>query len=168
MPQGSSASPGWFVKVINEVIKDLERVAAYFDDVIVFDPDPASHVDNIRALFQRLRKHNLKLSPAKAKLGATNADFLGHTISSTGVSPNAGKATALTKMPMPANVKQLRSLLDGIGYFRKFIANMSIRLRPVNALLKQGVKFIFTPAMEAIIRELLHDLATPPILVYPD
>ena len=168
MPQGSSASPGWFVKVINEVIKDLERVAAYFDDVIVFDPDPASHVDNIRALFQRLRKHNLKLSPAKAKLGATNADFLGHAISSAGVSPYADTVAALTKIPMPTNVKQLRSLLGGIGYYRKVIANMFTLLRPVNALLKQGVKFIFTPAMEAIIQQLFHDLATPPILVNPD
>ena len=41
MPQGSSAAPGWSVKVINEVIKDLDRVAAYLDDVIVFDPEPA-------------------------------------------------------------------------------------------------------------------------------
>ena len=28
MPQGSIAPPGWFVKVIKEAIKDLERVAA--------------------------------------------------------------------------------------------------------------------------------------------
>ena len=27
MPQGSSASPGWFVKVMNEVVKGLEQVA---------------------------------------------------------------------------------------------------------------------------------------------
>ena len=63
MPQGSSASPGWFVKVINEVIKDLKQVAAYLDDVIVFDSDPIAHVQTIRSLFERLRKHNLKLSP---------------------------------------------------------------------------------------------------------
>ena len=44
MPQGSSASPGWFVKVINEVIKDLTQVAAYLGDVIVFDSDPIAHV----------------------------------------------------------------------------------------------------------------------------
>ena len=29
MPQGSSASPGWFVKIINEVTKGLKQVAAY-------------------------------------------------------------------------------------------------------------------------------------------
>ena len=44
MPQGSSASPEWFVKVTNEVIKDLKQVAAYLDDVIVFDFDPIAHV----------------------------------------------------------------------------------------------------------------------------
>ena len=32
---GSSAAPGWFVKVINGFIKDLATVAAYLDDVIV-------------------------------------------------------------------------------------------------------------------------------------
>ena len=48
MPQGSRASPGWFVKVINEVIEGLEQVAAYLDDVIVFDSDPTAHVDTMR------------------------------------------------------------------------------------------------------------------------
>ena len=64
MPQGSSASPGWFVKVTNEVIKDLEHASAYLEIVSVIDPDPTSHIDNIRALFERLRQHNLKFSPA--------------------------------------------------------------------------------------------------------
>ena len=45
--QGSSAPPSWFVKVIGEVIKGLKRVAAYLDDIIVFDPDPTDHVANI-------------------------------------------------------------------------------------------------------------------------
>ena len=124
IPQGSSTAPVWFVKVINEVIKGLDRVDAYLNDVIVFDPDPDTHVDNIRSLFERLRKHNLKLSPSKAKLGATDADFLGHTISSAGVSPNADMVAALTLMPMPATVKQLRSLLGGLGYYRKFRKNL--------------------------------------------
>ena len=102
MPQGSNAPPGWFVKVINEVIKDLDRVEAYLD-VIVYDPDPAAHVANISSLFERLRKHNLKLSSSKAKLGATDANFRVQTISSSGVSPIADKVDALTKMPMRKN-----------------------------------------------------------------
>ena len=111
MPQGSNAAPGWFVKVINEVIKGLERIAAYLDDIIVYDSDPAAHTANIRALFGRLRKHNLTLSPSIAKIDATKTDILEHTIPPDGVSPNADKVAALTKMPMPSNVKQTLSLI---------------------------------------------------------
>ena len=107
MPQGSSAAPGWFVKIINEVITGWQRVAAYLDDIIVFDPDPTDYVANIRALFGRLRKHHLKRSPSKAKIVATTADFLGHTISAGGYSPNSDKVAALTKLSMPTDKKQV-------------------------------------------------------------
>ena len=80
MPQGSSALPGWFVKVISEVIKGLEQAVANLYDVIVFDSDPTAHVKTMRALFDRLRKHNLKFPPSKARLSDTHADFLGHPI----------------------------------------------------------------------------------------
>ena len=53
----------------------MEQVAAYLDDVIVFESDPAAHVQTIRTLFERLRKHNLKSSPSKARLGARTLFF---------------------------------------------------------------------------------------------
>ena len=89
MPQGSSAAPGWFVKVVNEGIEGLANVTAYLDGVIIFDPGPAAHVLNIKELSKQLRKHNLKLSPSQAKSGDTDASFLGHTISPAGIRPNA-------------------------------------------------------------------------------
>ena len=80
----------------------LKRVAPYLHDVIVFDPDPepVSYVTNIRTFFECLRKRNPKRSPAKAKLAATDADFLGHNISSSGFSPNVEKATPSHKTYM--------------------------------------------------------------------
>ncbi|CAB1097394.1 unnamed protein product [Ectocarpus sp. CCAP 1310/34] len=108
MPQGSAAAPGWFFKVVNEVIKNLRGVASYLADLIVFDATPAAHVATIRSLFERLRTHSLKLTPPKATIGATEAEFLGHTISPDGVRPNGDKVIALTKMPMPKDTKQLR------------------------------------------------------------
>ena len=168
MPQGSSASPGWFVKVINEVIKGLKRFTEYLDDTIVFDPDPTDHVAHIRALFGRPRKHHLNIPPSKAKTGAPTADFLGHIISGGGYGPNADKVAALTRMPMPTDKKQVRSLLGGINYYSKFLPNLSRRLRPVEALLKQGATFDFPSAMEVTIRAIFHELTEPPILVYHD
>ena len=101
-------------------------------------------------------------------MGATDANFLGHSIFPAGLRPNAEKVSALINMPMPTDVKQVRTLMGGINYYRNFLPDLSKRLRPINSLLRKGVKFVFTPAMEKLVREILTELATPPILVFPN
>ncbi|CAB1111208.1 unnamed protein product [Ectocarpus sp. CCAP 1310/34] len=168
MPQGANASPSWFVKVINRVVHGLERVLAYLDDVICFDEEPLGHVLNLIEFFKRLRQYNLKLSPGKGRVGATHANFLGHTISPAGVSPDGVKVRALTHTPPPTNVEQLQSLLGGLSHYRKFLKNLATKVRPLNSLLKQGVPFKYTPGMVKVVKTLLSELARPPILVFPD
>ena len=88
--------------MINEVMKGLKQVAAYLDDVIVLASDLIAHIRTIRSLFVRLREHNLKLSPSKARLGATDANFLGHSISPAGLRPNAEKVSACLLYTSPS------------------------------------------------------------------
>ena len=121
----------------------------------MFDSDPSAHIKTTRAPFERLRKHNLTPSPSKARLGTTDADFLGHSISPAGVRPNAEKVSTLALMPMPRDLKQLRSLLDSLSYYRKFLLSMSKRIRSITALLEKGVKLLFAPSMEVIVRDML-------------
>ena len=71
-------------------------------------------------------------------------------------------------MPMPKDVKQVRAMMGGINYYRICLPALSKRLRPVNSLLHKGVKFLFTPDMEKLVREILEELATSPILVFPN
>ena len=71
-------------------------------------------------------------------------------------------------MLMPTDIKQLRSLLGGLSYYRKFLPSMACRIRPITALLKKGAAFNFTSTMEDIVRALLAEVVTPPILVFPD
>lgn len=130
LPQDRSAAPGWFVKVIKKEQKIFERVAAYLDVIIVYDPGPTAHTSNNRIPFKHLRKHNLELSPANAKLGFTAADFLFNAISSAGVSVNDDKATPLTKITMPTNVKQARLPIGITGYCCKFLGNLVYTLTP--------------------------------------
>ena len=71
-------------------------------------------------------------------------------------------------MLMPTDMKQLRSLLGGLSYYRKFLPNMARRIHPTTALLKKGIAFDFTSTMEDTVRALLAELAAPPILVFLD
>ena len=168
MPQGAAVAPAWFVSVMRLVTAGLDNIRMYLDDAIVSNDCPLHHVATLATFFARLRLHKLKLSPDKSRIGAARVDFLGDIISEDGVRPNDDRVAALTRMPMPTNIKQLRSLRGGLSYYRKFLPSMARHIRPITALLKKGVAFDFTSTMENNVCALLAELAAPPILVFPD
>ena len=135
MPQGAVGAPAWFVSVMRLVTAGLDTIRMYLDDAIGSDDCPIHHVATLAAFFARLRLHKLKLSPDKAWIGAARVDFLGHIISADGVRPNDDRVAALTRMPMPTDIKQLRSLIGGLSCYCKFLPNMACRIRPITALL---------------------------------
>ena len=120
MPQGAAGSPAWFVCVMCLVTDGLDNIRMYFDDAIGSDAFPMVNVATLATFFARLRLHNLKLSPNKSRIGVARVDVLGHAISQDGVRPTDDKIAALAYMPMPRDIKQLRSLLGGISHYRKF------------------------------------------------
>lgn len=52
---------------------------------------------------------------------------------------------------MLKNVEQLRSLIEGIDHCRKVLKHIYTRLHPINDLLKEAVKFVFTSEIILII-----------------
>ena len=168
MPQGAAGAPAWFVSVMRLVTAGHDNIRTYLDDAIGSDDCPIHYVATLATFFARLRLHKLKLSPDKSRIGAARVDFLGHVISADGVRPIDDRVAALTHMPVPTDIKQLRSLLGGLSYYRKFLPNMARHIRPITALLKKGVAFDFTSTMEDTVRALPAELAAHPILVFPD
>lgn len=140
----------------------FQRVAAYLDNAIGFEFYLATRIVNIQALFCCLSQYNLKLLMSKAQTDCMHADFYGHTISPAGVRPNTVKATALTDMPIPTDLKQLCSLLGGLYLHGKFRAN---HFCPIITLLNQGDNCSFSRAMETSVWTLLSELAKPSALM---
>ena len=48
--------------------------------------------------------------------------------------------------------------MGGAGYYRKFLPDLSKRIRPLTALLRKGLGYVFTPAMEIIARRIPNGL----------
>ena len=62
---------------------------------------------------------------------------------------------------MPRDLKQVRALLGGVGFYRKFLRDLFKRIRPITSFLRKGVTFEFTPTMEVIVRKILAEFAAP-------
>ena len=134
MPQGAAGAPAWFVSVMRLVITGLDTVLMYLDDAIGSDECPINHVPTLATFFARLRLHKLKISPDKSRIGASRVDSLGHLISEDGLQPNDDRVAALSRMPMPSDITELRSLLGGLSFYRKFPTDMARRIRPTALL----------------------------------
>lgn len=98
------------------------------DDAIGFDPAPALHIKSL--VFPGRHDENIvRVWPANPTLGTTD-DSLGHSVSSSYPRCDLRRLRGLLKEPVPAGVCQLRSLIGSNLYYRKFLRNLSKRLKP--------------------------------------
>ena len=71
-------------------------------------------------------------------------------------------------MSRPKTVKEVRAFLGTVGFYGKFIPNIAARRRPLNELLKKGVKFDWTSECEHTFNDLRMCLRSEPLLVRPN
>ena len=79
VPFGLQSAPGFFARVINEVLYDVlgPQCLAYMDDIVVFSKTADQHLSTIRNVLQKLESAGIKLKIQKCKFFANNIKFLG-------------------------------------------------------------------------------------------
>ena len=75
----------------------------YLDDIIVFSSTWAEHLERLRAVFERLRRANLKLGARKCHLATREVSFLGYRVTPEGLKPEPRLMEAISKLPPPIN-----------------------------------------------------------------
>jgi len=85
-----------------------------------------------------LQQSELKINDKKCSISQANLEYLGHVISTGGVSTDPQKLEAMTLWPMPKNVTSLRGFLGLTGYYRRFVHNYGKIARPLTNLLKKN------------------------------
>lgn len=69
--------------------------------------------------------------------------YLGHVVSSRGVTTDPKKISAVRDWPIPHSKKQLRSFLGFCSYYYKFVKGFSSLAKPLCALTESQTKFIW-------------------------
>ena len=80
------------------------------------------HVVNLRKLFERLRKFQLKLNPAKCTFGAIFGKLLGFVVSKKGIKIDPDKVWAIQDLPPPRTQKEVKSFMERLIYIARFIS----------------------------------------------
>jgi hypothetical protein len=94
--------------------------------------------------------------------------FLGHTISSNGISLDPSKVQEVMDWKPPTSIHQIHSFLGLAGYYCCFILDFSRIAKPMTELLKKGVKFVWDEDCEKAFHTLRAHLTTTPVLAQLD
>ena len=127
MSFGLTNAPSTFQRLMSTVLHGLEWKICliYIDDIIIFSSSFDEHLHRLRLVFDRLRLANLKLKPSKCTFARKSVRFLGFLLSSSGVSPDPDKLSAVQSFPVPTNVREVRSFLGLCNYYRRFVKDFA-------------------------------------------
>ena len=107
----------------------------YLDDICVFAETADQMLDHIELVFSRLKEFHLKIKPKKSYFFQTSVTFLGHILSTKGVSPNPEKVAKVKVWPVPKNPKEVHSFVRLGSYYHRFIPNFAKWAGPLHTLI---------------------------------
>jgi len=81
MPFGLVNAPATFSRLMRRVLRDIQSLDNYLDDVLSHTPDWSRHLITLRDFFNRIRQARLTFRPSKCEIGESTVSFLGHTLS---------------------------------------------------------------------------------------
>ncbi|GJR35895.1 reverse transcriptase domain-containing protein [Tanacetum coccineum] len=91
--------------------------------------------------------------------------MLGHKLSGACLEVDKSKIDVISKLPLPTNVKGIRSFLGHAGFYRRFIKDFSKIARPLTKLLEKGTTFEFNDECYKAFNSLKEKLTCKPVIV---
>ena len=134
----------------------------YFDDMLmlVMGKTLEEHNTNLAGVFVRLRESGLKVKPKKCSFAQAQVTYFGHIVSAKGVQTDPQKLEVVRTFPQPTDVKSLRSALEMVSYYRRFIPQFAKVAGPHHSLTHKDVNFVWIPCCQVAFEE-LTGLLTP-------
>jgi hypothetical protein len=141
---GLKGCPGSFARLMDITLRGIPNTLVYIDDVLIHGKTQMEAIAVLDKVLQRLAEHNLKVNIPKSSFFASKTEYLGHTLSASGITPGSNKSEAIINAQPPTTIKGVKSFLGMVNYFRSFIkhfaqkAGVLYNLTKVNSQWKQG------------------------------
>ena len=137
MPFGLCNAGQSFQRLMDSLFRDLPFVFIYVDDLIIASTTVEEHESHLVAVFERLHEWKLHIALEKCEFFVSEINFLGYTVSSSGITPTTEKIEALNNFALPTEYAGLRRFIGMIGFYRRFIPNFADIAEPLYQLMSQ-------------------------------
>ena len=172
MPFGLRNAPSSFQRIMLDILQGFSRssVIVYIDDILILSEDFETHCTLVEQVLTTLSEHGLKIKPKKCELFSDSVNYLGHTISSDGLTKPQKYLDKVKEYPKPTTVKKLQEFLGFANFQRKFAPNFSEIAQPLYAQITRNSKrtLQWTDLMEKAFYDLKDILARDIKVSFPN
>lgn len=166
-------APEEFQRRQNQAVEGLPGVRSIVDDILIYggDTEAEAIVDHDKkpcALLERCREKGIKLTKDKLKLRKREVKFIGHLITADGLKPDPEKVKAVSEMPNPTDVADVRRFIWFVNYLSKFVPGLSDKCEPLRILTLQNAEWCWMDVHEKAMKEIKHRVKSEPVLRYYD
>ena len=168
LPQGINIGPDVAQEAMENLFRHLYRdVSCYIDDISIFSDSWEEHLERIREVCQILEEAGFKVNPNKCDWAKQEVKFLGHVLTPDGVKPQVRKVQGIISMRQPENLKQLRSFLGMVTYYRDMWPRRAHILAPLTDLLGT-TRFVWDKQHHDAFQRMKALIVKDTMLMYPN
>ena len=138
------------------------------DDFSLFGNDFNSCLARLTKILEVCIRKRLVLSWEKSLFMVQEGVVLGHIVSGKGLEVDKAKIEVIQNLPLPGIVKDLRSFLGHVGFYRRYIQNFAKVSNPLTTLLCKEKDFIIDEERKHAFTTLKQALIEAPILYSPN
>lgn len=172
MPFGLCNAGQTFQRFIHEVLRGLDFVFCYLDDIFIASGNMEEHLCHVRKVLERMLEHGLSINASKCQWGKSEVKFLGHLVTPLGIKPLPERVEIIKNYKLPTTAKQLKKFLGMINFYRRFIPHAVVNQMVLQNLVignkrNDKTEIKWTNEAENAFQGCKKDLAEAVLLAHP-
>ena len=139
MPFWLCNAPATFQRCMNAMFLEFvgDYLEIFMDDFSIFGSSFDLCLSHLTHIFQLCIQFNLMLSWEKSHFMVQEGIALRHQVSKRGLEVDKAKTEVIKSLPLPSNLKEVRSFLGHTCFYRRFIQNYAQISKPLTNLLSK-------------------------------
>lgn len=172
MPFGLCNAGQTFQRHIDNILRGLDFVVPYLDDICIASDNEEQHKQHIRIVLDRLKEHGMTINLKKCVFGKPSVKFLGHLVTPNGILPLPDKVEAIQSFEEPKVAKGLRRFIGMVNFYNRFIKNAAQTQDILQQMIPGNVKndnrvIEWTPEGRKAFNDFKQQLVNATLLAYP-
>nr|XP_022902184.1 uncharacterized protein K02A2.6-like [Onthophagus taurus] len=165
LPFGLNMAPEYFQGLNEKNFGDIQGVLVYFDDILIAGSTHEEHDEIVKKVINRTREKGVKFNKNKIQFRQEQVKYLGHVFfSKDGMKIDEDRIKSIQNLKIPANKKELQSILGMVNFLRPFIPKLSELTNDLRELLKDKVHIVWLDSHTKPLDKIKSKITEAPVL----